>query len=381
MAITFDNIYNPNEHKLTKNYIFKNVEHLYKDMWTINMSAYEIAELWNEQKIIYYPVTQRGVVPQKQSNGTFKYKAVFNKTRVKAIQKKILQEKYFPDQLTINILDEKGEKGNIIYDKDTYELIIMSGLMCMQDGQHRTKAMHNIYQDALVIGGEEGNKMIDILKNLKFPVLITCHNMNTAMEHFWQLNLHEAISKSRIESFNKQDAVNRVMIKLNEKGALKNHIDMVKTSISKNDEMNIVTLNTLVTAFKNSFSDIENKEMEDEYFRFLREFFEELIKIYPEMLTYEGRKMSKEVSLTCENFMFYAYLALAHNLYLWRHSNWKEKMQCIKYIDLDKGSPIWSRVMRQTNNGLSIINNNGTRKTIKDIYLEQFVIQQQKIDN
>ncbi|EQG38366.1 DNA-sulfur modification-associated family protein [Clostridioides difficile DA00129] len=378
MAITFDNIYNPNEHKLTENYTFQGVDHLYKKMWTINISAYEIAKLWDEQKIIYYPATQRGLLAKKQADGTFKYKAVFNKTRVKSIQKKILQEKYFPDQLTINILDENGKEGKVIYDEYTSQLTIILGLMCMQDGQHRTKAIHNIYQDAKIIGGEDENRIIKILKTLKFPVLITCHNMEVAMEHFWQLNLHETLSKSRIESFNKQDAVNRIMIKLNEKGALKNKIDMVKTSIAKNDMMNIVTLNTLVTAFKNTFSDIEDKNMEEECFKFLKEFFEELVKIYPEMMSYEGRKMSKEISLTCENFMFYAYLGLAHNLYLWRHSNWKKKMQCIKYIDMDKGSSIWSRVMRETSSGLSIINNTSTRRTLKDIYLEQFAIQQQK---
>ncbi|MFQ4588352.1 hypothetical protein C4V12_02305 [Clostridioides difficile] len=378
MAITFDNIYNPNEHKLTENYTFQGVDHLYKKMWTINISAYEIAKLWDEQKIIYYPATQRGLLAKKQADGTFKYKAVFNKTRVKSIQKKILQEKYFPDQLTINILDGNGKEGKVIYDEYTSQLTIILGLMCMQDGQHRTKAIHNIYQDAKIIGGEDEKRIIKILKTLKFPVLITCHNMEVAMEHFWQLNLHETLSKSRIESFNKQDAVNRIMIKLNEKGALKNKIDMVKTSIAKNDMMNIVTLNTLVTAFKNTFSDIEDKNMEEECFKFLKEFFEELVKIYPEMMSYEGRKMSKEISLTCENFMFYAYLGLAHNLYLWRHSNWKKKMQCIKYIDMDKGSSIWSRVMRETSSGLSIINNTSTRRTLKDIYLEQFAIQQQK---
>ncbi|MDN9362902.1 hypothetical protein KLL34_16900 [Clostridioides difficile] len=378
MAITFDNIYNPNEHKLTENYTFQGVDHLYKKMWTINISAYEIAKLWDEQKIIYYPATQRGLLAKKQADGTFKYKAVFNKTRVKSIQKKILQEKYFPDQLTINILDENGKEGKVIYDEYTSQLTIILGLMCMQDGQHRTKAIHNIYQDAKIIGGEDEKRIIKILKTLKFPVLITCHNMEVAMEHFWQLNLHETLSKSRIESFNKQDAVNRIMIKLNEKGALKNKIDMVKTSIAKNDMMNIVTLNTLVTAFKNTFSDIEDKNMEEECFKFLKEFFEELVKIYPEMMSYEGRKMSKEISLTCENFMFYAYLGLAHNLYLWRHSNWKKKMQCIKYIDMDKGSSIWNRVMRETSSGLSIINNTSTRRTLKDIYLEQFAIQQQK---
>lgn len=378
MAITFDNIYNPNEHKLTENYTFQGVDHLYKKMWTINISAYEIAKLWDEQKIIYYPATQRGLLAKKQADGTFKYKAVFNKTRVKSIQKKILQEKYFPDQLTINILDENGKEGKVIYDEYTSQLTIILGLMCMQDGQHRTKAIHNIYQDAKIIGGEDEKRIMKILKTLKFPVLITCHDMEVAMEHFWQLNLHETLSKSRIESFNKQDAVNRIMIKLNEKGALKNKIDMVKTSIAKNDMMNIVTLNTLVTAFKNTFSDIEDKNMEEECFKFLKEFFEELVKIYPEMMSYEGRKMSKEISLTCENFMFYAYLGLAHNLYLWRHSNWKKKMQCIKYIDMDKGSSIWSRVMRETSSGLSIINNTSTRRTLKDIYLEQFAIQQQK---
>lgn len=67
MAITFDNIYNPNEHKLTENYTFQGVDHLYKKMWTINISAYEIAKLWDEQKIIYYPATQRGLLDKKTS--------------------------------------------------------------------------------------------------------------------------------------------------------------------------------------------------------------------------------------------------------------------------------------------------------------------------
>ncbi|MDW0104028.1 hypothetical protein RHM33_20405 [Clostridioides difficile] len=95
MAITFDNIYNPNEHKLTENYTFQGVDHLYKKMWTINISAYEIAKLWDEQKIIYYPATQRGLLAKNKQMEHLNIKQFLIKQESKVFKKRYYKKNIF----------------------------------------------------------------------------------------------------------------------------------------------------------------------------------------------------------------------------------------------------------------------------------------------
>ena len=369
MAKIFDNIYDPNKHKYVENYTFNNVQRLADKAWTFNITAYELAKLWDEEKLVYYPDTQRGVIqdPKEYKKGNIKYKAVYNKKRVQEIESKIIQEDYFGDQLTINIILDDSV---VEYDEYTLTLHVAKGLICMLDGQHRTKACHKIYQNMMTL---EDEKLKSILMNLKFPVRITNYDVDTAALQFYQLQMGEKISKSRAESFNRQEAVNRIIHQLNKNSVLKDKIDDIRTSISKNDKTHIVTFNTMATAFKDTFGNVSDEKQEKEYLEFLKEFFLELTNIYPEMLDPEKREASKVYMFTCENFMFYGYLELAKYLFIRKNKNWKEMLRKVKSIDMHKSAKHWSEVVRVTDNGISIINNTSSRRSLRKAYENEFV--------
>lgn len=369
----FDNIYDEREHKPLENYTFENVHSMGYKSWLFSISAYELAMLWNENKLVYYPKTQRGIVLDTNKSTADKevYKAVFNQSRVNEIKKAILEEDYFGDEIKINIIDKEGIPNIVEYDPAALELHVIKGLLCLLDGQHRTKAVAALYKQMIIV---EDKRIEQILKDLRFSVRIMNFDEDTAGQVFHQSQLGEKISKSRAESFNKKEAVNRIIHALNTEGALKGKIDDVRTSITRKDTTHIVTFNTMVNAFKNSFGSIvENEKQEKEYIDFLQEFFNELVFIYPELLSYEKRVESKKNYLTCENFMFYGYMELANYLYDSPNKQWKNNMHKLKgKVDLRKVSSIWDPIMRETRDGnRSIINNNQTRILIKNIYRKQ----------
>lgn len=365
MAKLFDNIYDPKVHKHLEEYTIENVQDLGEKEWTVNITAFELARLWHEGKLIYYPSTQRGVRP-KTVKGVTKLVPIFNRKRVVEIQKTILQGRYFADQLTINILSDDGV---VCYDEEKSTLTILNGLMCMLDGQHRTRALVTIYDNMLTLKDEQ---LENLLKNLKFSVKITNYDVDTAAQQFYQLAQGEQISKSRAESFNKSEAPNRIINRLNDSGSLKHMIDTTRTSISKTDENHIVTFSTMISAFKDSFERIEDEKSEKDVYEFLSEFFKELLTIYPEMKKFESRNVSKVSDLTCENFMFYAYMDLAAYLYDFKNKNWKDMMKHITKIDLNKSDNLWLNITRETENGRVIINNATTRQTLRRIYIREF---------
>lgn len=76
---------------------------------------------------------------------------------------------------------------------------------------------------------------------------------------------------------------------------------------------------------------------------------------------------------TCENFMFYGYLELAKYLFIRKNKNWKEMLRKVKSIDMHKSAKHWSEVVRVTDNGISIINNTSSRRSLRKAYENEFV--------
>ena len=321
-VITKENIYEVADKNTVDNEIFYDVKQIDDNIWYLFLSGYQIAELWDQGKIVYFPDTQRGVKTIKLKDGTVKHVAICNEKNIKEIQSAIIGEdgkKFYPSQITLNLLEQNDEVA--IYNPEDNTLNL-TGVLTMLDGNHRTRAMHRLYlyDKVLIKDGDYKEK----LEKLEFPILLTHFKPEEAKSVFSQFAKGLKISTSKAESFDMSKASNRIVNKLNRNGSLKGMIDENKTTISKSDEQHIVTFATLNNAIKESFPVIQNQQEEDDIYDFLNTFFSELKSIFPEMLTYENRSLNKEFSLICENMMFYGYLAIARLLYVKRFKNtWK----------------------------------------------------------
>lgn len=372
-----DNIYNSEIHKPI-DYTFKNVIQLKENEWSTHIDAETLGKLWMDQKLIYYPDSQRGLKVQRNSNGDLEEKAVFSAKNIKEIQESIKKDNYHPDQITLNLLVDGSDIA--IYDGDELEV---EGLLCVLDGQHRLKAIANILQANDIVGVE--SKKYKDLSTLIFPVKITNYNKNDAAQQFYQYTKGMRISKSLAESFNKKDAVNRIVDELNKSGALKGKIDKVKTSISASDSVHLTTFSTMVNAITDSYGTIDDEEMEKDVLEFLLAFFEQLTMIFPELINDEERQLSKKHQLTCENFMFYGWIEISQLLYCNRFNKgkWKQDLAKVSEIDFNryyideetqyKGvNPIWIPILRNGGGKTYIVNSKSTRQVLRRIIREQF---------
>lgn len=367
-----DNIIENINENTVENMIFSNVDKLNDEEYSLVLNGYELAIMWDEQKIHFYGDIQRGLKPKKINKaGDIKYVPICSDKNIKEIYDLIVSKdenkKFFTSQLTLTVIKTGNE--HIKYNEENRSLIV-TGTPLILDGNHRIRALHKVYLTAKVL---DDKYFIDKLKDLKFPIKFTNYDTTTAKIVFNQFAKGLKISTSKAESFDMTKASNRIVDKLNKQSILKDKIDTNKTVISKSDSQHIYTFASVNEAIKNSFGVIQNEKEENEIYDFLVLFFKELVAMFPEIMDYELRTVSKEYSLVCENMMIYGYLALAENLYLKRYSDkWREEFKFIEKMDFDKESEVWQPIVRNHDDKVSLVNNKQTRSIMRKIIKEQF---------
>lgn len=367
-----DNVIENINENTVKDMIFLNVEKLNDEEYSLIINGYELATMWDEQKIHFYGDIQRGLKAKKiNRTGDIKYVPICSDKNIKDIYELIVSKDdtnhFYTSQLTVTVIKTGNE--HIEYDEENRTLNV-TGTPLILDGNHRIRALHKVYLASKIL---DDDSLIDKLKELKFPVKITHYDTTTAKIVFNQFSKGLKISTSKAESFDMTKASNRIVDKLNKQSVLKDMIDTNRTVISKSDEKHIYTFASVNEAIKNSFGVIQNEKEESEIYDFLALFFKELTALFPEMMDYESRSISKEYSLVCENMMIYGYLALAENLYLKRYSDkWREEFKFIEKMNFDKESETWQPIVRIYDDKISLVNNKQTRSIMRKIIKEEF---------
>lgn len=355
-------------------YIFENVFQLKDNEWTTVMTGEQLGQMWLDNSILYDKDCQRGVTLKRDSNGELIERAVYSAKNIKEIQDEITAGKYHPDEITLNILKDGRDEIFVTGDE-----MIAKGILLVSDGQHRLKALSNILSSYRLLKRE-----CTILQDLSFSVKITNYTEEQAGLLFYQLTKGLKISRSRAESFNKKNSINKIVLDLNKTGVLKDKIDIVKTSIHVRNNFHITTFSTMVTAIRDSYGRIDDEDMEKELNDFLQAFFKELTTIFPEILNDDERQLSKKYDMVAENFMMYGWIELSQMLYCYRFNGdkWKHQLRNISKINfskiVDKNiNPIWRPVLREGENGSPhIINSKSTRQVLRRILKEQFYMAQ-----
>ena len=325
---------------------FNNVIKVNDNECIMVLSAFELGEAFENEDIVYLTTTQRGV------------KIVGGKEKPISSEKNIreMTELMKEDSLATSYITLAVPEGSLEYSDG---ILKINKEMFILDGFHRISVCHKLFQYYNITQDED---LFMTLCSTMFTILIGQYSEEKAKDIFNQYSKSLKLSKSRTESFNMREASNRIVSKLNKSSFIKNKINEASNTINKTDKTHIWCFNSFNEAIKMAFGIISSEEEEKEIYTFLSAFFKELLNIYPELLSWENREISKQYSFICRNIFIYPLMSLAADLYLRRNSNWKEQMQKLKEINFDLENDTWSPIIRWNGNDPVVVNNKNTRQ-------------------
>lgn len=341
------------------------------------LNGMQLVEMWEENKIVYQPDIQRGtkIVIDKVTKQKV-HVPIYSEKNVKSISN-TMKDKYFVDTITLNIMPSFNHKKEVEYDKYKRVLQIKEGKLALLDGQHRLRALLDLYRQGKT----------KIVEGYTFPLKITNYNKAEAQAQFRQFTLATRISASRAEFFDNKKTVNRIAKMIYDDSVLAGKIETTKNSIFRNDTESVITYSTLVRALEMSFNfdSITTEKEIIELTTYLKEFLAELFNAIPEFNSYQERWMLKENNIfMCDNFTFYGVFRVASTLR--NMPDYKKYISLYRKINFDKTSELWSNAIikltekKKKDNfgniqyGYNIVNNNSSRKSFADMIEKEFKI-------
>lgn len=170
------------------------------DQWIGATNFKYLMELRNAQLINYNENTQRTLI-YKIKNGVEKFFISLNFAAVKAIKESIINKRYIPDTITLN-LQEDDEKLDYTYNVKTSELIIKNATaLDIIDGYHRYIAFGQAY---------------DLDNEVDYPVEIRITNFSEskANQFIYQEDQKTKMTRTDSNSFNQYDSGNQIATRL-----------------------------------------------------------------------------------------------------------------------------------------------------------------------
>lgn len=345
---------------MVNNVFFNNVARLGENEYLTFCAGRVLVDLWKDGTIEYNPDIQRGAKIKVNKKNETVVKPIFSHANVKKIEQEMIEGRYCTDMITFNV-----EDGNMLDYKNS-KLCLKEGYLSILDGHHRIRALVNIEKRFK----KDPTRLASILDNLIFPVKITNYDLKKAQQQFYQFSLGLKISSSRAQYFNQKDWINVLIREIIEESALKDKVELIRNTIPKKEEKNVVSFATLVNSIKNNFEDItQTEEEKQELKEYLIKFFNLLFEVVPEFNDFEERNILKSTSLLPENIMFYGFAALSKEIK--DNENWEDIVRSIRNIDLNKDSQNWlSKVTKEGSKGYSIINSEDSRRYLSNMFVK-----------
>lgn len=220
--------------------VFESIKQLNTNQWYTDLTAKQVSDLYSKRVITYNPETQRQLKTKNYSNKIITQIDV-NKKSVQEIKQCLIDNKFFSNFITFNIL-ENGEESFDIVDGN---LKIMQGEVSIIDGFHRSLAIIDAIQE---------NPELDF----KIGVVITHFDVETAQRFIVQEDKRNKINSKYIKSLDLESKANTIVKKINEnsKSHLKDKITTDKNRIKLQDAL--IMFDVLSDAIELVFKPKEN---------------------------------------------------------------------------------------------------------------------------
>ena len=286
--------------------VFEDVRQVAHDIWTVVVPCQKIAELYRNHAVTYDFETQRDPKLIEVGDAIIK-EANINTAAVAEIQDLLTKGLFIPNTITFNVPIYKSD--SLKYDKKLNRLILTDKVLTILDGYHRSLG---------IVGALRENPNLDY----NFEIRITNFNVDKARQFIVQEDKRNPINKEYIKSIDETDKITFIINTLNQDSSseLQGMITTENTLISSGNALvSFDIMHTTMNKLWNPNTIVESHRITT----YLREFFNELVDMYPQELK-THIKESRKLSFINKESTFVLYLALAS--YLYGDLDWKERL-------------------------------------------------------
>jgi hypothetical protein len=338
--------------------------------FTISLSAYDLATLYENETLIVVPSVQRG----QKLTSSGKLKDIVSQKHINEMLENATKGRMFGGTIILNSSSE------IEYDPD---LQIISGNTPLQiiDGMHRTKMSVKWKKLA-----KKNEINFNSPKNYEFTVSIEqLSDEQDAKALFAEANSYSLkVNKTRTSYLDVNSTANQIVQSIMKSSDLKNKIETVSTVI-RSSSPNLVTFGSLVNAVKSNYNPQTKKEQEQDT-DYLIKYIDELVNIFPKFMTNPDINIRNELKsqyFTIEPLAWNGFIALSKVLQNQEH--WERRLSKLdskvefqgwKGDFLNRENPIFRKILRENNR---IINTTSSMKWINTVFIK-FVAENKTLD-
>ncbi|WP_010499969.1 DNA sulfur modification protein DndB [Paenibacillus elgii] len=265
--------------------------------YMLKLSYQEIKKSWDEEFWTYNYETQRNPVKKTKKDGSIKLTPKVNKKSVKEIKELMIQGKYKPDVIVVNVLMDGSDE--IFYNENDLELTIESASQInLIDGFHRVQAVFEALEENPELEGY-------------LYVSIRNYDLETARYYLGQHNSFNTFDKTHIRELKSLNISDNVVTDLNTKSDLKGRI--AKSTSVKHKFKEITNFKVLSDAIQDIFDPKTGKDRLDISYTLIR-FFDYLLGSYEEAFVTNVAEVAKKSWINHHN-TFVGYVVLAKKLF------------------------------------------------------------------
>lgn len=269
--------------------IFKDCLQKSNDSWITILHAKDIANLYRSSIIRYNPETQREIKKIQVKDNIIEVPNV-NYSSVKEIENELIQGTFISNILTFNL-----KNAEFKYDNERQKIIILNGKLDIIDGFHRS----------LGIIGALRKKDIDY----NFEIRFTNFDEDKAKRFIVQEDKRNPISKEYLRKIDTTDLVSKIVNNLNEDGGSELRGLITTDTKTITEGYSLVSFEMMYNTIKELWQPSTIREAEN-IADYLKDFFNELVFIYPDELKLYIKE-SRKFSQINDERMFALYLVIA----------------------------------------------------------------------
>lgn len=303
---------------------FNGLKRMSDDKWVGLISVQYFVQLHHSDIATYNFDTQRDPIYEKYQD-TFIKRPNINPDSVAGITNAMIENNYFYDDITLNILADGRE--DFEFDETNGILKLYEGDLNLTDGAHREK-------------GAEGALLRNPKLEGEFILILTNYDINKANDYIRQKDKRNAIDPVFLASRDTEDLHNSIVKRLNESSISDLKGKIVTDEFLLNEGFGLTSFNIMTETIKRLWEVKVRKDVND-ISNYLIDFFNEIIGIYQDEFV-ENIKLNKDKNFINHPNMFIYYLTIAKEIQ--NKENWRDLLlEILSNTDFSKSNQEFSK--------------------------------------